>query len=121
MTREIAHQKSFEKALYSISANFPPGKLPGVPQFTDVYMNMSQGEADGLGDVEGSWNSGEDWKVVSDREKQAAVDGGDGSASVKLSKEAEMLNKKAAKRTLSDPEIDPQTGAELGMTIKMAA
>jgi Mn-containing catalase len=29
MTREIAHQKSFEKALYSISPNFPPGKLPG--------------------------------------------------------------------------------------------
>ena len=121
MTREIAHQKSFEKALYSISANFPPGKLPGMPQFTDVYMNMSQGEADGLGDVEGSWNSGEDWRVISDREKQAAVDGGDGSASVKLTKEDESLNRTAAKRTLSDPEIDPQTGAELGMTIKMAA
>ena len=30
MTREIAHQKSFEKALYAIEPNFPPGKLPGV-------------------------------------------------------------------------------------------
>ncbi len=29
MTREVAHQKSFEKALYAIPANFPPGKLPG--------------------------------------------------------------------------------------------
>jgi Mn-containing catalase len=26
MTREVAHQKSFEKALYSIEPNFPPGK-----------------------------------------------------------------------------------------------
>ena len=31
MTREVAHQKSFEKALYSIKENFPPGKMPGVP------------------------------------------------------------------------------------------
>ncbi|MEL4403068.1 manganese catalase family protein, partial [Shewanella algae] len=30
MTREIAHQKSFEKALYTIKDNFPPGKLPGI-------------------------------------------------------------------------------------------
>ncbi|MFP3533930.1 manganese catalase family protein, partial [Burkholderia sp. SIMBA_043] len=28
MTREVSHQKSFEKALYAITANFPPGKLP---------------------------------------------------------------------------------------------
>lgn len=26
MTREVAHQESFEKALYSIKDNFPPGK-----------------------------------------------------------------------------------------------
>jgi Mn-containing catalase len=31
MTREIAHQKSFKKALYSMEPNFfSPGKLPGV-------------------------------------------------------------------------------------------
>lgn len=30
MTREVAHQLSFEKALYSIRNNFPPGKLPPV-------------------------------------------------------------------------------------------
>ena len=45
MTREIAHQKSFEKALYSIEPNFPSGKLPGMPDFTNKYYNMSQGEA----------------------------------------------------------------------------
>src|SRR4051795_4177657 len=33
MTREIAHQKSFEKALYAISPNFPPGKTAGDPRF----------------------------------------------------------------------------------------
>ena len=43
MTREIAHQKSFEKALYAIQPNFPPGKLPGQAAFTSVYFNMSQG------------------------------------------------------------------------------
>jgi Mn-containing catalase len=30
MTREFAHQKSFEKALYLIQNNFPPGMPPGT-------------------------------------------------------------------------------------------
>ncbi|HEU5436836.1 MAG TPA: manganese catalase family protein, partial [Telluria sp.] len=81
MTREIAHQKSFEKALYSIEPNFPPGKQPGDPRFASVYYNMSQGD----GDMRGSWNQGDQWDFVSDRDKQSAVDGGDGTASVKLS------------------------------------
>jgi Mn-containing catalase len=42
MTREIAHQQSFEKALYSIQPNFPPGKSQGDPKFSNVYFNMSQ-------------------------------------------------------------------------------
>jgi Mn-containing catalase len=110
MTREIAHQKSFEKALYAIEANFPPGKLPGQPEFTNTYFNMSQGE----GDKRGPWNQGEQWDFVEDRAKQAAVDGGDGSASVKLSRQDMAIAKKAAIRTMSDPASDPTTGAELG-------
>ena len=110
MTREIAHQKSFEKALYSIEPNFPTGKLPGMPEFTDTYFDMSQGD----GDATGPWNSGEHWQVVSDREQQAAVDGGDGSASVKLSAVDKRVLSKMAQRTLSDPTVDPVTGAELG-------
>ena len=110
MTREVAHQKSFEKALYSIEPNFPPGKLPGKPEFTDKYYDMSQGE----GDASGPWNSGENWEVVSDRDQQAAVDGGDGLASVKLaSKDTKVLGK-LVERTQSDPATDPVTGAELG-------
>jgi Mn-containing catalase len=110
MTREVAHQKSFEKALYSIEPNFPPGKLPGKPEFTDKYYDMSQGE----GDASGPWNSGENWEVVSDRDQQAAVDGGDGLASVKLaSKDTEVLGK-LVERTQSDLATDPVTGAELG-------
>src|SRR6187549_17889 len=62
MTREIAHQKSFEKALYAIEDNFPPGKLPGVEQFASMYVNASQGE----GDMQGSWNSGAQWDRVDD-------------------------------------------------------
>src|SRR3954471_3526288 len=86
MTREIAHQKSFEKALYAIEPNFPPGKLPGKKEFANVYYDMSQGEG---ADVAGPWNSGEAWKVVRNRPEQAAVDGGDGGASVKLGRTEE--------------------------------
>ena len=53
MTREIAHQKSFEKALYSIQDNVPPGKLPGQPDLVDKYYSMSQGE----GEMRGPWNA----------------------------------------------------------------
>jgi Mn-containing catalase len=110
MTREIAHQKSFEKALYSIQQNFPPGKTPGIAAFTNKYFNMSQGE----GDAEGPWNSGGDWEVVSDRDEQGPVDGGDGTATVKLTKKDEQAATKAAQRTASRTDIDPVTGAELG-------
>src|SRR5690606_40663154 len=34
MTREAAHQLSFEKALQSIRNNFPPGKLPPIEEYT---------------------------------------------------------------------------------------
>jgi Mn-containing catalase len=110
MTREIAHQKSFEKALYAIEPNFPSGKLPGLPEFTNKYYNMSQGE----GDAEGPWNTGPLWESVSEREEQAAVDGGDGTAIVKLSRQNEQALAAAASRTASDPTSDPTTGAELG-------
>src|SRR5215212_5355312 len=110
MTREIAHQKSFEKALYAIEPNFPSGKLPGVPEFTNKYYNLSQGE----GDAEGPWNTGPLWENVSEREQQSAVDGGDGTAIVKLSRQDEQALDRAAARTASRTDIDPLTGAELG-------
>jgi len=111
MTREVAHQKSFEKALYSMGTNFPPGKMPVDPRFANVYMNMSQGP----GEMRGSWNQGEQWEFVSDRDKQMAVDGGDGAASVQLpAKQMEVLQAMAV-RTQSNPAVDPPTGAELGM------
>jgi len=110
MTREIAHQKSFEKALYAIEPNFPPGKLPGRPEFTSVYFNMSQGGPE----IEGSWNSGDRWERIDDPEQQMAVDGGDGLASVGLTAEETMTLEQMAARTMSDPEADPLTGAELG-------
>lgn len=108
MTREIAHQKSFEKALHSIQPNFPQGKLPGMPEFTNVYFNLSTGGPD----VRGPWNEGEEWEYVESPEP--AVDGGDGSASVVLSEDDEdvLLNMKT--RTMSDPESNPITAADLG-------
>jgi Mn-containing catalase len=114
MTREIAHQKSFEKALYSIEPNFPPGKQPGDPRFANVYFNMSQGD----GDMRGSWNQGEQWDFVSDRDKQMAVDGGDGSAQVTLSSTDVNVLKQMAMRTMSVPSAEPLTGAELGKGVQ---
>ena len=111
MTREVAHQKSFEKALYSMESNFPPGKMPADPRFSSVYFNMSQGP----GEMRGPWNQGEKWDFVTDREKQMGVDGGSGEAEVKLpAADVEVLKQMQA-RTLSDPSKDPTTGAELGL------
>lgn len=109
MTREIAHQKAFEKALYSIQENFPVGKLPGVPKFTDKYYNLSQGE----GDSRGPWNEGEQWEFVDDYEKMSAVDGGDGSASVQLGEKDAQLNAQEAARNAT-VRRNPVTGADLG-------
>lgn len=110
MTREIAHQKSFEKALYAISPNFPPGKLPGKPEFTGVYFNMSKGD-----EVEGPWNSGPQWEVLSNPDDQMAVDGGSGEAIVELTAEEQERVIAMAVRTASDATSDPLTGAEMGM------
>ena len=116
MTREIAHQKSFEKALYSIEPNFPVGKLPGNPAFTNVYYDLSKG-AD---EVRGSWNTGDNWEFVSDPSQQVAVDGGSGEGSVDLDIDEEATLIQAAMRTKSDPDSDPVTGAELGMADAMS-
>ncbi|VXC21129.1 manganese catalase family protein [Pseudomonas sp. 9Ag] len=108
MTREIAHQKSFEKALHAIQPNFPQGKLPGDPQFANVYYNLSQGE----GDLRGPWNQGPEWEFVENPEP--AVDGGDGKPSVDLSKAQQKVVQQMAVRTQSDVSVDPLTGADLG-------
>ena len=107
MTREIAHQKSFEKALHSIRPNFPQGKLPGNPEFTNKYFNMS-----GEPNVRGPWNEGAGWEYVESPEP--AVDGGDGSASVNLSRDDESVLEAMKVRTASDPLSEPVTGADLG-------
>jgi Mn-containing catalase len=110
MTREVSHQKSFEKALYAIEPNFPPGKLPGKPEFADLYVNTSRGDAD----AEGPWNSGEQWRRLEQVEEELPLDGGEGTASVRL-KDADAKTAAAmAKRTMSDPETNPLTGADLG-------
>lgn len=116
MTREIAHQKSFEKALYSIEPNFPSGKLQGDPRFTSVYFNMSTGE----GDTGGSWNQGANWTVMQ-ADEAVAVDGGSGLAAMQATEaEIEVLTQMSI-RTQSNPLIEPLTGAELGMSEEAAA
>jgi len=110
MTREIAHQKQFEKALYSIEHNFPPGKLQGDPRFVNVYFDMSQGP----GNERGPWNRPDHWKVIENRDEQEAVEGGDGQAHVHLTPEEAAAVRDAAERTASNENCDPVTGAELG-------
>ena len=110
MTREIAHQKSFEKALYAIEDNFPAGKLPGIEKFANVYVNTSQGD----GDATGPWNSGPQWDRIDDLELTMPIDGGAGTATVGLdSSDAKLLDKLAV-RTMSNPSSDPMTGVDLG-------
>jgi Mn-containing catalase len=110
MTREMSHQKSFEKALYSIEPNFPPGKLQGMPKFADVYVNTSQGE----GDMRGSWNSDANFNYISDREQFLAMDGGSGLPEVTLSAEERRAVDQMTRRTASNPDADPVTGVDLG-------
>jgi len=110
MTREIAHQQSFEKALYSIQPNFPPGKLPGMPQFTNVYFNMSDGDASQ--DMRGPWNNE---PIFEYRSAEPAVDGGSGMPELTLRGDEAQIAEQLALRTRSDPDSDPTTGAELGM------
>lgn len=107
MTREVAHQKSFEKALYAIRNNFPPGKMPPVPQFASIYYKMSHG----LDVVPAPWNSGRGLEIQTG---EPAVDGGDGNAQVNLNATEQAALEAMATRLVSRPDIDPPTGAELG-------
>lgn len=109
MTREIAHQKSFEKALHAIETNFPPGRLPGIQRYASLYVNTSQG----AGDLDGPWNSGEQWDRDDDPVGSGPLDGGDGLATVNLDESDLELVQQMADRTMSDPAIDSMTGAEI--------
>lgn len=111
MTREISHQASFEKALYAIEPNFPPGKLPGKKEFAYLYADTSQGEGD---DMRGPWNSDENFNYVSDREKFLAMDGGDGLPTVKLTAKDKKALEAMKHRTQSRTDVNPTTGADLG-------
>ena len=95
MTREISHQQSFEKALYSMQNNFPPGKLPGMKAFENVYFSMSTGE----GDMRGPWNNEPTFEY---REAEPAVDGGTGMPETTVSEEDAALVERMAVRTQSD-------------------
>lgn len=110
MVREVAHQKSFEKALYSIEPNFPPGKLPGPVEYADKYFSLSQG----AGESRGPWNQGPEWDYVDKAEEFLAVDGGDGMASVKVTGKEKDLLAAAAARNKSNLNGNPTTGADLG-------
>ncbi|HDR9116064.1 TPA: manganese catalase family protein, partial [Burkholderia territorii] len=106
MTREVSHQKSFEKALYAITNNFPPGKLPPKAPYDRVYFRMQDGEP-----VAGPWNRGDSLSL---RRGEPAVDGGDGAAKGAVEPQQSQALEAMARRLASDPRCDPVTGAELG-------
>jgi Mn-containing catalase len=95
MTREIAHQKAFEKALAAIEANFPVGKNPGIREYTNKYYDLSQGE----GNTRGPWNEDEECEFVDELVRMSPVDRGDGSASVELDEQELELLEAASLRT----------------------
>lgn len=109
MTREVSHQKSFEKALYSITPNFPPGKLPAVPEYADLYYAMSDG---GGARRKSPWNDGHDLRLV--EHPPVPADGGDGKATVALDGDESTTLEAMRHRLKSDPSSDPTTGADLG-------
>ena len=67
MTREVAHYQMFEAALATVKPNFPMGILQGDPRYSNLYFNMSSGNA-----VRGPWNQGEStqlgesWQYIDD-------------------------------------------------------
>ena len=95
----------------SAEPNFPPGKLPGVPEFRNKYFNLSMGD----GDMRGPWNQGEQWEFVDAPDAVTNADpGGDGGQSVQLTPDQQALGEKAKERLMSDLDSDPTTGADLG-------
>lgn len=67
MTREVAHYQMFEAALATIKPNFPMGVLQADPRYSNLYFNMSSGNA-----IRGPWNqgasmeTGETWQYIED-------------------------------------------------------
>lgn len=67
MTREVAHYQMFEAALETIKPNFPMGILQADPRYSNLYFNMSSGNA-----IRGPWNQGEStqlgetWQYIED-------------------------------------------------------
>ena len=100
--------------MYCIQPNYPAGKLPGKPEFANKYFNMSVGE----GDAQGPWN-GENFEQVNASEEQLAVDG-EGTFSVKLNAQEMKTMEAMSARLQSNIEVNPMTGAELGMTEDVA-
>jgi Mn-containing catalase len=81
-----------------------------MPQFTNVYFNMSNGDA--TRDMRGPWNNE---PLFDYRQAEPAVDGGSGLPEVKLQSNEAQVVEQLALRIRSDPNSDPTTGAELGM------
>ena len=108
MTREIAHQQSFEKALYSIQPNFPPGKLRRQGRVHQRLLQHVGGRRRRARPVE----QRADVRVP---RREPAVDGGSGLPELDMTSDEVELAERAAIRLASDPSADPVTGAMLGM------
>jgi Mn-containing catalase len=54
------------------------------------------------------------FEKIDDLEEVMPADGGDGTATVKLSRAEATVAKRMMERTASDPEVDAETGVDLG-------
>ena len=110
MTREIAHQQMLDKAPYAIQSAFPPGKLAGMPEFTQVCINMSPSEQ-GASAEAGRWNHPCTFEI---QQAKRAADGRDGLGSVGSNEVESQSVQVMAARTASKRDVNPATGAMLG-------
>ncbi len=107
MTREAAHQLSLRRPCSRFATTIHRANCrPLASTLTPTTICLKVEKYAAAGTVTNT--------SIMSRIHQPGVDGGDGSASVGLTPEQEALCKAMLKRTQSDPQGDPLTGAELG-------
>jgi Mn-containing catalase len=110
MTREVAHQKSFEKALYAIEPNFPPGKLPGVPSSPTSTTTCRKARATPPGHGTPA-SSGKNRRARESRWPSTAATVWPASS---WRPRTPRCWRPWPQRTQSDPTVNPVTGVDLG-------
>ena len=117
MTREIAHQLQFEKALYSIPANFPPANCP-ASRSSPVSISICR-RAKAISAVPGTMKMPGRSSVTAGNRLPSMA--GNGLPTAKLNAAEKKAFQNMSERTASDPDSEPVTGAEIGAGLELEA